>query len=115
MPRRTPRTRTKSSADARDELGATLAELFGLFEKTPRLLAYAARYEQAACLWKYQEGQKSGDRFRTLYAETIKDGTLPVIDSRLRTALLGGKGDAWGENDPHRRRPGFSGRTADCR
>jgi Tfp pilus assembly protein PilF len=80
------------------ELHAALAEAWPLLENIPGL-RYAARYEQARCLWKAGQADQARKRFRALYEETFQKGRLPLIDTDFRQALLGnGKGaDPWGE------------------
>jgi thioredoxin-like negative regulator of GroEL len=62
-------------------------------------LGYAARYEQARCLWSAGERKAAREKFTELYRAALARGYLPAMDDDLRNALLGdGKsGDAWGE------------------
>jgi Tfp pilus assembly protein PilF len=75
-----------------------LSELWPLFRDVPGL-GYAARYEQARCLWKAGQKQDAQKHFRELYEKTVKENRLPPIDPDFRQALLGdGKGDdPWSE------------------
>lgn len=50
-------------------------------------IAYVFRYEQARSLWQAGIGAEAGKRFRDLYADTLKLGVLPPIDSAFRDAL----------------------------
>jgi hypothetical protein len=75
-----------------------LAETFQLFADRPGL-GYAARYEQARCLWQAGLRQEAREQFTRLYADSLGKGYLPAIDGDFRLALLGdGKlNDTWGE------------------
>jgi hypothetical protein len=74
-------------------LHGQLAELWARFTEHGGL-RYAARYEQARSLWRAGKKDGAAERFRTLYAQAIKDGALPAIDADLRDALL--KSGDWG-------------------
>jgi hypothetical protein len=66
----------------------SLADLCPLFADVPGL-AYAARYEQARCLWKAGQREEARKQFRALYEKTLKDNLLPPIDTDFREALAG--------------------------
>src|SRR5271166_6017474 len=79
-------------------LHAALAECCPLFEDVPGL-RYAARYERGRCLWRAGRTEEARKQFTDLYAATLKDGQLPLLDAEFRQAMLGGGGEAdpWGE------------------
>ncbi len=74
----------------------TLAEHWELFQKSG--LSYAARYEEARCLYHAGKTVDARKHFVALYNDTLKDGYLPLLDSTARSALLTGPAEAgWGE------------------
>jgi hypothetical protein len=82
-------------ADKDQGLHSELAEAYARFADKPGL-GYAARYEQARCLYKAGKKDQARKLFGDLYDDTFKKGALPAIDADFRLALLGpGKGDTW--------------------
>ena len=75
-----------------------LADAWLLFADAPGL-AYAARYENARCLWKGGDRAEARKRWRALYEKAPADDELPAIDGDFRQALLGegDESDEWGD------------------
>jgi Tfp pilus assembly protein PilF len=75
---------------------AELAQHWPPFAKSG--LGYAARYEEARCLFKAGQNDQAREKFTALYQETLNGGALPAIDNDCRAALLTGKdAAAWGD------------------
>ncbi len=59
-------------------------------------LSYIARYEEASFVFGAEKDQMAAALFRDLYRDTVKAGSLPVIDRTFRDSLKVLKGgDAW--------------------
>ncbi|HEV3204606.1 MAG TPA: VIT domain-containing protein, partial [Gemmataceae bacterium] len=67
-------------------------EIFRRFEKLPGLY-YTARYESARSLLNGGKTKQALETFQELYAQLLKTGVLPPIDSSFRQAFQG-------QNDP---------------
>jgi hypothetical protein len=79
-----------------EDFHRALADAWGLFADVPGL-EYAARYEQARCLWKGARRAEARRHFRELYEQTFRKDLLPLIDGDFRATLLadGKEPDEW--------------------
>jgi ferric-dicitrate binding protein FerR (iron transport regulator)/tetratricopeptide (TPR) repeat protein len=64
-----------------------VADVYPLFEDMP-VVNYSARYERARDLVTRGEWQQALSLFQDLYAQTLKKGVLPPLDSSFRQAFL---------------------------
>jgi tetratricopeptide (TPR) repeat protein len=83
----------EDQAGKEEALYRTLAEAWPLFADVPGL-EYAARYEQARCLWKGGRRDEARRCFRDLCEQTFRKDLLPALDADFRAALLGNGTDA---------------------
>ena len=58
-------------------------------------LRYPARYEEARCLGNAQLNEEAQQKYQNLFADALKQGILPPLDSSFRNVLEGGKEDIW--------------------
>jgi tetratricopeptide (TPR) repeat protein len=73
-----------------------LADVWGLFMDHPAL-GYPARYERARALLQGGRRDEARAQFREMFAQAIKAGVLPAVDSAFREALQGDakEADLW--------------------
>jgi hypothetical protein len=69
-------------------IAATLAECFPRFTKVAGL-SYAARYEQAACLFRAGQMRDARACFERLFGRQYERGRLPSVDQRFRESFGG--------------------------